>query len=44
MKDDVKIMVANGTPKVLIPSDEVINWDGVLKFGGRLKGDHVMHF
>jgi hypothetical protein len=44
MKDDVKIKVPNGTPKTLIPLDGVVNWDGVLKFGGRLKGDHVTHF
>jgi hypothetical protein len=22
----------------------VLNWDGVLKLGGRLKGDHATHF
>jgi hypothetical protein len=44
MKDDVKIKVPNGTPKTLIPSNGVVNWDGVLKFGGRPKVDHFMHF
>jgi hypothetical protein len=38
MKDDVKIKMSNGTPKTLIPSD------GVLKFGGKPKGDHATHF
>jgi hypothetical protein len=28
MKDDVKVMVPNKTPKILIPSDGVVNWDG----------------
>jgi hypothetical protein len=44
MKNDLKAKVPNGTPKILIPSDGVINWDGVLKFGGRLEGDHATHF
>jgi hypothetical protein len=44
MRDDVKVEVPNETPKTLIPFDEVVNWDGVLKFGGRPKGDHVAHF
>jgi hypothetical protein len=44
MKDDVKVELPNGTPKILIPSDGVVNKDGVLKFGGRPKGDHSMHF
>jgi hypothetical protein len=34
MKDDVKIEVPNKTPKILILSDEVINWDGMLKTHG----------
>jgi hypothetical protein len=38
MKDDVKDEVPNGTPKI------IIHFDGVLKFGGRLEGDHAMHF
>ncbi len=44
MKDDVKVKVPNKTPKTLIPSDGVVNWDGVLEFGGKLKGDHATHF
>jgi len=43
MKDDVKVMVPNGTPKTLIPLVGVVNWDGVLKSGVRPGGDHVMH-
>jgi hypothetical protein len=35
MKDDVKVKVPNGTPKTLNPLGRVVNWDGVLKFGGR---------
>ncbi len=38
MKDDVKVKVPNGTFKTLIPLD------GVLKSGGKPKGDHVTHF
>jgi hypothetical protein len=44
MKNDLKVEVPNGTPKILIPSNGVINWDGVLRFGGRLEGDHATHF
>ncbi len=44
MKANVKIMVPNGTPKTLILSDGVINWDRVLKSSGRPEGDHAMHF
>jgi hypothetical protein len=44
MKDDVKVKVPNGTLKIFIPSNGVINWDGVLKSSGRLGGDHAMHF
>jgi hypothetical protein len=44
MNDDVKVKVPNKTPKTLIPSNGVVNQDGVLKSGGRLKGDRVMHF
>ncbi len=38
MKDDVNDGVPNGTPKTLIP------FDGVLKSGGKPKGDHATHF
>jgi hypothetical protein len=37
MKDDVKVKVANGTPKILIPSNEV------LKSSSRLEGNHATH-
>ncbi len=43
MKDDVKVTMPNGTPRILIPLDGVVNWDEVLKFGGMLEGDHVTH-
>ncbi len=39
----MKIIVPNRTPKTLIPLDGVVNWDGVLKFGGKIDGGHVMH-
>jgi hypothetical protein len=29
MKDDVNNGVPNGNLKILIPSNEVVNWDGV---------------
>jgi len=41
MKNDVKDEVPNETPKTLIPSNGVLNKDGVSKLGNRLKGDHV---
>jgi hypothetical protein len=44
MKDDVKMKVPNGTPKTLIPSNGVVNQDGVLKSGGKLESDHATHF
>jgi hypothetical protein len=44
MKDDVKITVPSGTLRILILLNKVVNWDGVLKSGGRLEGDHAMHF
>jgi hypothetical protein len=34
----------NGTPKTMILSNEVVNWDGTLKSSNRPKGDHVTHF
>jgi len=43
MKYDVNDEVFNGIPKILIPFNGVVNWDGVLKLGGRLEGDHVTH-
>jgi hypothetical protein len=44
MQDDVKVKVPNETPKNIIPSDGVVKWGGVLNYGGKPKGDHVMHF
>jgi len=44
MKDDVNDEVPNGTPKILIPCNGVVNWDGVLKLSGKQKGDHATHF
>jgi hypothetical protein len=44
MKDDLNDEVPNGTPKTLIPSNGVLNWDGVSKLGNKTKGDHVTHF
>jgi hypothetical protein len=44
MKDDVKIKMPNGTPKIFIPLNGLVNWNGVLKFGGKPKGAHVTHF
>ncbi len=43
MKDDVKVMVPNKTLRTLTLSNGVVNWDGVLKFGGKLEGDHATH-
>jgi hypothetical protein len=44
MKDDVKVKVPNRTAKILILLDGSVNWNGVLKFGDKPKGDHAMHF
>ncbi len=44
MKDDVKNEVPNGTPKILIISNGVLNKDVVLKPGGKLKGDCATPF
>jgi hypothetical protein len=43
IKDDVNDGVLTGTPKILIPFNGVINWDGVLKLGGRQEGNHAAH-
>ncbi len=43
MKDDVKVMMLSKTPRILIPSNGVVNWDGVLKSNGKLESDHAMH-
>jgi hypothetical protein len=44
MKEDVNDELPNGNPKTLIPSNGVINWDGVLKSSNMLEGDHATHF
>ncbi len=43
MKNDVKVKVPNRTTETLIPSNGVVNWDGLLKLGSKLEGDHVTH-
>jgi hypothetical protein len=43
MKDNANDGVPNGTPKILIPSNGVISWDGVLKSSDGLEGDHATH-
>jgi hypothetical protein len=43
MKDDVKVKVFIGIPEILIPFNGVVNWDGVLNFGGKPEGDHATH-
>jgi hypothetical protein len=43
MKDDVKITMLSETSRILIPLDGVVNYDGVLKSGGKPKGDDAMH-
>ncbi len=43
MKDDVIGEVPNGMPKTLIPSNGVVNQDGVLKSNDKPKGDHDTH-
>jgi hypothetical protein len=44
MEDDSNDDVHNGTCKILIPSNGVLNWDGVLKLSHKLEGDHAKHF
>jgi hypothetical protein len=43
IKDDVSDEVPNGILQILIPSNGMVNWDGVLKLGGKLEGDHATH-
>jgi hypothetical protein len=38
MKHDLNDEVPNGTPKTLIPSNGMLNHDGVLKLGDMTKG------
>ncbi len=40
----MKVDVPNGTPKTLIPSNGVVNWDGEFKSYGRPKSNHAIHF
>lgn len=42
MKDDVNDEMPNGTFKILIPFDRVLNWDELLKLGDRLEVGHVL--
>jgi hypothetical protein len=44
MKDNLNDEVFNGTPKILIPFNGVLNWDGVSKSNDKLEGDHATHF
>jgi hypothetical protein len=44
MEDDLNDEVPNGTPKILIPYDGVLNWDGVSKPSGKPKWDHGTYF
>jgi hypothetical protein len=44
MKDDVNDEMPNGTPKIIIFFNGVVNWDGMLKSSNKLEGDHVTHF
>ncbi len=43
MKDDVNDEVSNGNLEIMILSNELLNWVGVLKLGSKPKGDHVTH-
>jgi hypothetical protein len=44
MKDDLNDEMPNGTPKILILSNGVLNWDGVSKLGSRPKRDYATIF
>jgi hypothetical protein len=44
MNDDLNDEVLDGTPKILIPFNGVLNWDEVSKLKGKLEGDHATHF
>ncbi len=43
MKDDVNDEMPNGTPKTLLLSNGVINWNGVLKPSGRPKAKCITY-
>jgi hypothetical protein len=44
MKNDVKVKLPKKIPNILIPSDGVVNWDGVLKSSGKPESNHAKHF
>ncbi len=44
MKDDVNDELHDGTPKIIILSDGVLNWNKVSKSSNKPKGDHATHF
>jgi hypothetical protein len=44
MRDDLNDEVLNETHEILISSNGVFNWDGILKLGNKPKGDNVTHF
>jgi hypothetical protein len=44
MKDDLNDEVFNRTSEIIILFHGLLNWDGVLKSGDKLEGDHVKHF
>jgi hypothetical protein len=44
MKDDVKVKVPNGNPRIPIFLDGVVNRNVALKFDARLENDHATHF
>jgi hypothetical protein len=39
MKADVNDVMPNGTPNIIILSNGVVNWEGLLKLSDKLKGD-----
>jgi hypothetical protein len=43
MMDDVNDEMLNGSPKILILFNGVVNWDGVLKLSSRTEGDHATY-
>jgi hypothetical protein len=44
MKNDVNDEVPNGTPKILIPSNGVLNWNKMSKSNNKPKGNHATDF
>jgi len=41
MNDNVNDEMPNGTPKIFIFFNRVLNWDELMKLNGKLEGDHV---